>query len=104
MEEGRECVCVCEREIEREMLDRENTCKMKLTECTTADGGSSSECVSQVELIAVRTEISAVRAEMASVRSELTAVRSEMERRVDQLHSQLHTVKDCDLSLDTSSM
>ena len=28
------------------MLDRENTCKMKLTECTTADGGSSSECVS----------------------------------------------------------
>ena len=53
--------------------------------------------MSQVELIAVRTEMSAVRAE-------LTAVRSEMERRVDQLHLQLQTLKDYDSSLDTSSM
>ena len=72
--------------------------------CLTADGGSSSECVSQVELIAVRTEMSAVRAEMASVRSELTAVRSEMERRVDQLHLQLRTVNILKHHDDTSSM
>ena len=37
--------------------------------CTTADGQASSDCVSQ---------------------EEFNALRSEMERRVDQLHSQLH--------------
>ena len=61
----------------------------------TADEGTSNECVSQEEL--------------AAVRSELTA---EMERRVNQLHSQLHywqnvtvnILKDHYSSLDTSSM
>ena len=78
---------------------------MKLTNCTTAEGGASGDCVSQVELIAVR-------AEMASVRSEMSAVRSEMERRVDQLHSQLYYWQNVTVSifkhhcssLDTSSM
>ena len=61
----------------------------------TVDEGASNECVSQEEL--------------AAVRSELTA---EMERRVDQLHSQLHywqnvtvnILKDHYSSLATSSM
>ena len=73
---------------------------------TSADGGTSSECVSQEELTAVRT---AMAAEMAA---EMSAVRSEMERRVDQLHSQLHywqnvtvnILKDHYSSLDTRGM
>ena len=70
--------------------------------CTTADEGASGECVSQEELTAVKTAMAV----------EMSAVRSEMERRVDQLHSQLHywqnvtvnILKDHYSSLDTSSM
>ena len=66
--------------------------------CTTADGGTPGECVSQEELTAVRT---AMAAEM-----------TKMERRVDQLHSQLHywqnvtvnILKDHYSSLDTRGM
>ena len=69
--------------------------------CTSADGGTSGECVSQEELTAVRTAMAA----------EMSAVRSEMERRVDQLHSQLHywqnvtvnILKDHYSSLDTNT-
>ena len=58
--------------------------------------------MSQEELTAVRTAMAA----------EISAVRSEMERRVDQLHSQLHywqnvtvnILKDHYSSLDTSSI
>ena len=53
-----------------------------------------------------------VKQDLAGVRTELTAVRREMERKVDQLHSQLHywqnvtvnILKDHYSSLDTSSM
>ena len=63
----------------------------------TEDYGSS-ECVREEEL--------------AQLKQELAAVRTEMERRVDQLHSQLHywqnvtvnILKDHYSSLDTSSM
>ena len=64
---------------------------------TTVGDDGTSQCVSEDE--------------MAEVRQELAAVRSEMERRVDQLHSQLHywqnvtvnILKDHYSSLETSS-
>ena len=70
--------------------------------CTATDEEASSECVCQEELTAVRTAMAA----------EMSAVRAEMERRVDQLHSQLHywqnvtfnILKDHYSSLDTNSM
>ena len=43
---------------------------------SVADGVGSSECVREEEMV--------------EVKQELAAVKAEMERRVDQLHSQLH--------------
>ena len=71
-------------------------------ENTSADEGTPGECVSQEELTALRTAMAI----------EMSAVRSEMERRVDQIHSQLHywqnvtvnILKDHYSSLDTRGM
>ena len=69
------------------------------------DDDGSSECVSEEEMAEVKQDL-------AAVRSELGAVRREMERRVDQLHSQLHYWQNVTVnilkvhysSLDTSNM